>query len=88
MSFVRTFDKDFRNMKVYLKLAIKQCIKKDLTFNHEDMREFYEKNNQELLSSVFSGGGPQGCTIFSIMLNLTLALVSFSAIEIRFNRSK
>lgn len=29
-------------------------------------------------SSGFSGGGPQGCNIFSIKLNLTRAFASFS----------
>ena len=38
-------------------------------------------------SSGFSGGGPQGCNIFSIRLNLTLALASFSAIEKKFSKS-
>ncbi|PSN29922.1 hypothetical protein C0J52_20714 [Blattella germanica] len=36
----------------------------------------------------FSGGGPHGCNIFSIKLNLTLALASFSLIAKKFKRSK
>ncbi|KAF7273552.1 hypothetical protein GWI33_013749 [Rhynchophorus ferrugineus] len=45
-----------------------------------DARHSYKEFVRTGVSSGLSGGGPQGCSIFSIRLNLTRALASFSAI--------